>query len=1020
MRSIHTPHVMKNIKKTIPSKLRWAAALLFTACSGPLIAQLAFSPPEGGWNYIYEGDQASYAPDGEGFASLDGTWSHDNGSDQWDGSAIGGDFGDGNRPGGAMILTEGTTTFLRIQDTGDPRDYDYGDPGSNRKIYLGHDLGNEDAAPTILDDGVTLIFRARIPTSGPIDPLHRDKQAGNGPQPYPENGDGYVTSDGGKGNFVIRQGSGGAIAFSLTNDKDTPGGDPDNLVTGFNGLSFNEFNGNEISGDVNFGQGDGANVIALDPTEWHEYWITIEKDEANVGTHVARIYVDGDSTAQTFKITAGPGNDFGDLSYLALGATATPQNAALDIDFFGVKFEAVDPESKTFGPIDGGWDYAFEGDQAQYAADGEGFASLDGTWSHDNGSDQWDGSGIGGDLGDGNRPGGVMVIEEGNVNYLRIQDTGDPRDYGYGDPGSNRKVYVGHNLSEDGASDTIMDDGVTLNFRTRIPTTGPLDLLHRDKQAGEGPQPYPENGDGYVTSDGGKGNFVIKQSEGGAIAFSMTASTDTPGGDPNNLVTGFDGLSFNEFNGNTISGDVNFGQGDGANIIPFDPTQWHDIWITIEKDGADVGTHVASIYVDGNLTPNVFKVTAGPGDDFGGMSYLAMGSTATPQNSALDIDYYRVKFGVVPPEGASSEKLDIIDLQPAIGAAQVDAAAGISFKALASEGAIPQNNIQLVLNGIDRSSELEITGNDQSWTVAFNKLQKNSVYSGEAIVRGAGGSTITGLLSFNTFLSDNDTIEAEDWNFDNGEFINDASPGFSGNTYFDKGVSVDSQGIDFNELSDEFDFGNEDAWRIPLSGNMPYTDPNGNEAGRARYENDPDSDFSVEDTEAGEWLNYTRNFTNGESNIYLRAGGGAAFEVQLDEVTTDPSRANQTTEAIGSFKSGGIRSGFDWVALTEDSGRRAVVDLNGKATLRATIVSGSPNLNFFMITPAVEDEVPAEPVATTLSVSTDGNELIISWEAGGSLESTSDLKSGQWNAVKGASSPYTSEVSGAQMFYRVR
>ena len=45
-------------------------------------------------------------------------------------------------------------------------------------------------------------------------------------------------------------------------------------------------------------------------------------------------------------------------------------------------------------------------------------------------------------------------------------------------------MYVGHNLSEDGASDTIMDDGVTLNFRTRIPTTGPLDMLHLDKQAG--------------------------------------------------------------------------------------------------------------------------------------------------------------------------------------------------------------------------------------------------------------------------------------------------------------------------------------------------------------------------------------------------------------------------------------------------------------------------------------------------------------------------------------------------------
>ena len=97
-----------------------------------MTAQLSFSPPDGGWNYLYEGDQADYAPDGEGFASLDGTWSHDNGSDQWDGSAIGGDFGDGNRPGGAMIITEGSASYLRIQDTGDPRDYGYGDPGSNR------------------------------------------------------------------------------------------------------------------------------------------------------------------------------------------------------------------------------------------------------------------------------------------------------------------------------------------------------------------------------------------------------------------------------------------------------------------------------------------------------------------------------------------------------------------------------------------------------------------------------------------------------------------------------------------------------------------------------------------------------------------------------------------------------------------------------------------------------------------------------------------------------------------------
>ena len=139
-------------------------------------------------------------------------------------------------------------------------------------------------------------------------------------------------------------------------------------------------------------------------------------------------------------------------------------------------------------------------------------------------------------------------------------------------------------------------------------------------------------------------------------------------------------------------------------------------------------------------------------------------------------------------------------------------------------------------------------------------------------------------------------------------------------------------------------------------------------------------------------------YPKGEALLHYRSGA--------------PSRAITLT--------GGIRSGFDWVALTEDSGKRAVVDLNGKATLRATITGGSPNLNFFMITPAVEDEVPAEPVGTTLSVSTDGNQMVISWEAGRSLESTSDLRSGEWNAVNGASSPYHSEISEAQMFYRVR
>ena len=42
-------------------------------------------------------------------------------------------FGEGNAPGGVMSITEDGVTFLRLQDPGDPRNYDFPDPFSNRK-----------------------------------------------------------------------------------------------------------------------------------------------------------------------------------------------------------------------------------------------------------------------------------------------------------------------------------------------------------------------------------------------------------------------------------------------------------------------------------------------------------------------------------------------------------------------------------------------------------------------------------------------------------------------------------------------------------------------------------------------------------------------------------------------------------------------------------------------------------------------------------------------------------------------
>ncbi len=154
-----------------------AAALL--AMAGVLHAAQAYPDAAGGWTYVYRGDQLL-----TGEPALDGTWTHANGSDEFKGDEIGGALhpvnNPDNAPGGASLLTDGDTQYLRIQTTGDPRDYGWPDP-SNRKIYFGHYLTQdlpEASTLAILDNGVTLTFRARIPTAakagGPIDPLHPD------------------------------------------------------------------------------------------------------------------------------------------------------------------------------------------------------------------------------------------------------------------------------------------------------------------------------------------------------------------------------------------------------------------------------------------------------------------------------------------------------------------------------------------------------------------------------------------------------------------------------------------------------------------------------------------------------------------------------------------------------------------------------------------------------------------------------------------------------------------------------
>lgn len=334
-------------------------------------------------------------------------------------------------------------------------------------------------------------------------------------------------------------------------------------------------------------------------------------------------------------------------------------------------------------PADG-WAYTFEGADAADSPDP--FSALDGTWDHNNGSDQWDGSAI----GEGN-PGGISALTDGDTTFVRVQDPGDPRDYGFDDPGSNRKVYVTHNLIDDLSSDpgnlnSVLDDGFTLYFRARVATaaTGPIDDWHAD--GGTDAQPWPEEGRGYFQHDSGKSLVAVKQTDGANIALGLARGAtinnqDNPeyfDPDAQGLILpsllfgdtlagngGDFGLSDNSQDADPDEYNFDFNVNETGNILPVDDiTQWQDFWVTIEAgsvvsnpafpDEVD-GTHKVTVYsgtADDPLMANEFFVTAAQGSDYVGgeeESYLAFGGGATPQAGAFDLDFLSWAPGIHLP-----------------------------------------------------------------------------------------------------------------------------------------------------------------------------------------------------------------------------------------------------------------------------------------------------------------------------------------------------------------------------------
>ncbi len=312
-----------------------------------------------------------------------------------------------------------------------------------------------------------------------------------------------------------------------------------------------------------------------------------------------------------------------------------------------------------FNDPDGGWLYSYEGSGTAFGS-GAGVAdSLDGTWVRGGSSDSWDGSGLEGVFDtDVNDPGGLQSQIEGGATYLRIQDPGDLRSqsgaigYNVTDP-SNRKVYLVRPLA---VPNDALETGLTLAFRIRVATTGPLDPQYPSTvNVGENntvPGGAAWSPNGSLNADDGKGFIGLHGAISGSIGFSPTTPADRYS---SGTLFGASALTMNNRNGATAIKDVDPWtlEGGTTNFLPvIDWSQWHEFWITIAADTSGGGSHRVEIYADGAFTPVRFDLTVGTGQEGGAsttQTYLAMGFENSAQMGAADVDYVAVKAGIFAP-----------------------------------------------------------------------------------------------------------------------------------------------------------------------------------------------------------------------------------------------------------------------------------------------------------------------------------------------------------------------------------
>ncbi|SPE50665.1 conserved exported hypothetical protein [Verrucomicrobia bacterium] len=337
----------------------------------------------------------------------------------------------------------------------------------------------------------------------------------------------------------------------------------------------------------------------------------------------------------------------------------------------------------------------------------------------------------------------------------------------------------------------------------------------------------------------------------------------------------------------------------------------------------------------------------------------------------------------------------------------------LSFTASTLGATFPANGIRVNLDGYDVSSNLVITGSSSNKSVVYPTLLPNAIHTAVISLSNSLGHSLVVTNQFDTFSEANYMVEAEDFDYDGGQYITPWTP----DAYADyNGPYPAETNIDFHHTSLTDEVFHYRAIGIPQDG------LNGDDYLRQVFVNAGGVDYVLVFFAGADWANYTRDYPAGSYYVYIRTSGnlGTTNTQYLDHVISGLGTSNQVTKRLGTW--GAVGSGyttFAWVPLTDEGlAAPAIVNLNGVTTLRIT-TAGNCNPNYFMLVPTSGISLTAARVGANVS-------LAFPTQAGVNYRVfyRTDLLSGNWALLttvlgNGAVQHVSDPAAGAARFYKV-